>query len=94
MYDADRDTEWVPVTSSNVEAVCYFTTPQGWGVIGVMYKAKGNSPRTIYHYTRFGPGGTSPQMYRAFLDAPSKGKFRHQYLTPENGYAVDGPFNN
>lgn len=92
MLDAARDTEWVFVASSNVEAVCYFQAADGRGVIGVMYLAKGNQPRTIYHYTHNSPVGSDRRVYEAMLHAPSLGKFRHQYLTPQNGYLVDGPF--
>jgi hypothetical protein len=93
MYDVNRDTEWKQVASSNVEAVCYFHASDGRGVIGVMYMARGNTPRAIYHYTHNSPVGSDRRVYEAMLRSPSLGKFRHAYLTPQNGYLVDGPLN-
>ena len=97
--DASRGfASWVPVTSSNVDALLWFQRPDGTGVLCVRFKGtnldfgpvKNYRGPVVYEYTAHRRGGTSESVYHAMLNAPSKGRFRHQYLHPAE-YAVVGP---
>lgn len=62
---------WVPVSSSNVEAV----RMAGRTVLAVRFKAKEKSPASVYHYY-----GADESVLREMLASASKGQFVHQVL--------------
>ncbi len=73
---------WVPVTSSNVDAVTWFVRQRGMreeGVLAVRFKSG-----QIYHYP-----GAGEEVFKAMLEAPSKGKFVAHVVKPR--YKHEGP---
>lgn len=63
---------WVPVQSSNLEAVWY--DAEG-GMLKVKFLAKGKQPSRTYGYS-----GVPMQVYLDLLDAPSKGKYHAKHI--------------
>jgi len=83
--------DWLPVTSSNVKAICYRPDlgdgDDRWG-LGVWFAPQKNGKptgkQTVYWYN------VSYEVYQAMKHAPSKGTFVHAVLIAR-GYPVSGP---
>jgi hypothetical protein len=75
-------TDWTypprQVVSSNVESVAYDEPSR---TLEVKFLAKQGHPSVTYAYY-----GVSPYVFSDMLDAPSKGKFVHQHLTPKYSF--------
>lgn len=65
--------QMIPVESSNVEAIGY---DEGTSTLHVSFQNG-----SLYEYSR-----VPPEVFRSFLDAPSKGSFVHEVLR-KGGYS-------
>lgn len=63
---------FVPVDSSNVESFGYDDENM---VLWVRFLARGNNPSSLYWYS-----GVEPDIYQAFFESPSKGRFVWSHL--------------
>jgi len=81
--DSDDLPEMHPVDSSNLEAAGYDDEE---GIMYILFKAKRNTPRTLYRYT-----DVSRHEFDGMLTAESVGKYFHQVFRNTKPYT--GPLN-